>query len=49
MAIEEVHPRIYKIPSPGAPIAQWLVVGDERLLLIDSASTERSATTSRRR
>ena len=38
MAIEEVHPRIYKIPSVLGPrrFAQWLVVGDERLLLIDS-------------
>jgi glyoxylase-like metal-dependent hydrolase (beta-lactamase superfamily II) len=38
MAIEEVHPRIYKIPSVLGPrrFAQWLVVGDERLLLVDS-------------
>jgi glyoxylase-like metal-dependent hydrolase (beta-lactamase superfamily II) len=38
MAIEEVQPRIYRIPSVLGPrrFAQWLVVGDERLLLIDS-------------
>jgi glyoxylase-like metal-dependent hydrolase (beta-lactamase superfamily II) len=38
MAIEEVHPRIYRIPSVLGPrrFAQWLVVGDERLLLVDS-------------
>jgi glyoxylase-like metal-dependent hydrolase (beta-lactamase superfamily II) len=38
MAIEHVQPRIYKIPSILGPrrFAQWLVVGDERMLLIDS-------------
>ncbi|HEY7603225.1 MAG TPA: MBL fold metallo-hydrolase [Gaiellaceae bacterium] len=38
MAIEEVHPRIYRIPSVLGQrrFAQWLVVGDERLLLVDS-------------
>ena len=38
MSIEEVQPRIYKIPSILGPrrFAQWLVVGDERLLLVDS-------------
>ena len=38
MTIEEVQPRIYKIPSILGPrrFAQWLVVGDERLLLVDS-------------
>ena len=38
MAIEEVQPRIYKIPSVLGPrrFAQWLVVGDERVLLVDS-------------
>lgn len=38
MAIEEVQPRIYRIPSVLGPrrFAQWLVVGDERLLLVDS-------------
>ncbi|HKP18284.1 MAG TPA: MBL fold metallo-hydrolase [Gaiellaceae bacterium] len=38
MAIEEVRPRIYKIPSILGPrrFAQWLVVGDDRLLLVDS-------------
>ena len=38
MAIEQVQPRIYKIPSVLGPrrFAQWLVVGDERLLLVDS-------------
>jgi glyoxylase-like metal-dependent hydrolase (beta-lactamase superfamily II) len=36
--IEEVQPRIYRIPSVLGPrrFAQWLVVGDERLLLVDS-------------
>ena len=38
MSIEEVQPRIYRIPSVLGPrrFAQWLVVGDERLLLVDS-------------
>jgi glyoxylase-like metal-dependent hydrolase (beta-lactamase superfamily II) len=38
MSIEEVQPRIYKIPSILGlrRFAQWLVVGDERLLLVDS-------------
>ena len=38
MSIEEVQPRIYRIPSILGPrrFAQWLVVGDERLLLVDS-------------
>lgn len=38
MSIEEVHPRIYRIPSVLGQrrFAQWLVVGDERLLLVDS-------------
>jgi glyoxylase-like metal-dependent hydrolase (beta-lactamase superfamily II) len=38
MAIEHVQPRIYKIPSilGQRRFAQWLVVGDERLLLVDS-------------
>jgi glyoxylase-like metal-dependent hydrolase (beta-lactamase superfamily II) len=36
--IEEVQPRIYRIPSVLGPrrFAQWLVVGDDRLLLVDS-------------
>src|SRR5436309_58469 len=36
--IEEVQPRIYRIPSVLGPrrFAQWLVAGDERLLLVDS-------------
>jgi glyoxylase-like metal-dependent hydrolase (beta-lactamase superfamily II) len=36
--IEEVQPRIYRLPSVLGPrrFAQWLVVGDERLLLVDS-------------
>ena len=36
--IEEVQPRIYRIPSILGPrrFAQWLVVGDERMLLVDS-------------
>jgi glyoxylase-like metal-dependent hydrolase (beta-lactamase superfamily II) len=36
--IEEVQPRIYRIPSVLGVrrFAQWLVVGDERLLLFDS-------------
>jgi glyoxylase-like metal-dependent hydrolase (beta-lactamase superfamily II) len=38
MAIEQVQPRIFKVPSILGPrrFAQWLVVGDERLLLVDS-------------
>jgi glyoxylase-like metal-dependent hydrolase (beta-lactamase superfamily II) len=38
MAIEEVQPRIYRIPSVLGlrRFAQWLVIGDERLLLVDS-------------
>ncbi len=38
MSIDEVQPRIYRIPSILGPrrFAQWLVVGDERLLLVDS-------------
>jgi glyoxylase-like metal-dependent hydrolase (beta-lactamase superfamily II) len=38
MAIEQVQPRIYKVPSVLGPrrFTQWLVVGDERLLLVDS-------------
>ncbi len=38
MSIEEVQPRIYRIPSVlgSRRFAQWLVVGDERLLLVDS-------------
>jgi glyoxylase-like metal-dependent hydrolase (beta-lactamase superfamily II) len=38
MAIEHVQPRIYKIPSILGPrrFAQWLVVGDARMLLVDS-------------
>jgi glyoxylase-like metal-dependent hydrolase (beta-lactamase superfamily II) len=38
MSIEEVQPRIYRIASTlGARrFAQWLVVGDDRLLLVDS-------------
>jgi glyoxylase-like metal-dependent hydrolase (beta-lactamase superfamily II) len=38
MSIEEVQPRIYRIPSTLGPrrFAQWLVVGDDRLLLVDS-------------
>lgn len=38
MSIEEVQPRIYRIPSVlgRRRFAQWLVVGDERLLLVDS-------------
>jgi glyoxylase-like metal-dependent hydrolase (beta-lactamase superfamily II) len=38
MAIEQVQPRIFKIPSilGVRRFAQWLVVGDERLLLVDS-------------
>jgi glyoxylase-like metal-dependent hydrolase (beta-lactamase superfamily II) len=36
--LEEVQPRIYRISSVLGPrrFAQWLVVGDERLLLVDS-------------
>jgi glyoxylase-like metal-dependent hydrolase (beta-lactamase superfamily II) len=38
LSIEEVQPRIYRIPSilGRRRFAQWLVVGDERLLLVDS-------------
>jgi glyoxylase-like metal-dependent hydrolase (beta-lactamase superfamily II) len=38
VAIDEVQPRIYRIPSVLGPrrFAQWVVVGDERLLLVDS-------------
>ena len=38
MAVEEVQPGIFRIPSVLGQrrFAQWLVVGDERLLLIDS-------------
>lgn len=38
MALEEVQPRIYRIASVLGKrrFAQWLVVGDERLLLVDS-------------
>jgi glyoxylase-like metal-dependent hydrolase (beta-lactamase superfamily II) len=38
VAIEEVQPRIYRVPSVlgRRRFAQWLVVGDERLLLVDS-------------
>jgi glyoxylase-like metal-dependent hydrolase (beta-lactamase superfamily II) len=38
VSIEEVQPRIYRIPSILGlrRFAQWLVVGDERLLLVDS-------------
>jgi glyoxylase-like metal-dependent hydrolase (beta-lactamase superfamily II) len=38
MSIEEVQPRIYRIPSILGPrrFAQWLVAGDERLLLVDT-------------
>jgi glyoxylase-like metal-dependent hydrolase (beta-lactamase superfamily II) len=38
MAIEQVQPRIYRVPSVLGPrrFAQWLVLGDERILLIDS-------------
>jgi glyoxylase-like metal-dependent hydrolase (beta-lactamase superfamily II) len=38
LSVEEVQPRIYRIPSILGPrrFAQWLVVGDERLLLVDS-------------
>ena len=38
MSIEEVQPHIYRIPSilGRRRFAQWLVVGDERLLLVDS-------------
>jgi glyoxylase-like metal-dependent hydrolase (beta-lactamase superfamily II) len=38
MAIDEVQPRIYRIPSVLGVrrFAQWLVVGDERMLLVDS-------------
>jgi glyoxylase-like metal-dependent hydrolase (beta-lactamase superfamily II) len=36
--VDEVRPRIYRIPSVLGPrrFAQWLVVGDERVLLVDS-------------
>jgi glyoxylase-like metal-dependent hydrolase (beta-lactamase superfamily II) len=38
VSIEEVQPHIYRIPSVlgRRRFAQWLIVGDERLLLIDS-------------
>jgi glyoxylase-like metal-dependent hydrolase (beta-lactamase superfamily II) len=38
VSIEEVQPRIYRIPSVlgRRRFAQWLVVGDEKLLLVDS-------------
>jgi glyoxylase-like metal-dependent hydrolase (beta-lactamase superfamily II) len=38
VSIEEVQPRIYRVPSVlgRRRFAQWLVVGDERLLLVDS-------------
>jgi glyoxylase-like metal-dependent hydrolase (beta-lactamase superfamily II) len=38
VSIEEVQPRIFRIPSilGRRRFAQWLVVGDERLLLVDS-------------
>jgi glyoxylase-like metal-dependent hydrolase (beta-lactamase superfamily II) len=38
MSIDEVQPRIYRIPSILGPrrFAQWLVAGDDRLLLVDS-------------
>lgn len=38
MSIDEVQPRIFRIPSVLGlrRFAQWLVVGDERLLLVDS-------------
>jgi glyoxylase-like metal-dependent hydrolase (beta-lactamase superfamily II) len=38
VSIEEVQPRIYRIPSVlgRRRFAQWLVAGDERLLLVDS-------------
>lgn len=38
MALEQVADRIYKIPSILGPrrFAQWLVLGDERRLLVDS-------------
>jgi glyoxylase-like metal-dependent hydrolase (beta-lactamase superfamily II) len=38
MSIDEVQPRIYRIPSILGPrrFAQWLVTGDERVLLVDS-------------
>ncbi len=38
MVIDEVQPRIYRIPSVLGQrrFAQWLVAGDDRLLLIDS-------------
>jgi glyoxylase-like metal-dependent hydrolase (beta-lactamase superfamily II) len=38
VGIDEVQPRIYRIPSilGRRRFAQWLVVGDDRLLLIDS-------------
>jgi glyoxylase-like metal-dependent hydrolase (beta-lactamase superfamily II) len=38
MSIDEVQPRIFRIPSilGRRRFAQWLVVGDERLLLVDS-------------
>jgi glyoxylase-like metal-dependent hydrolase (beta-lactamase superfamily II) len=38
MGIAEVQPRIYRISSTLGPrrFAQWLVVGDDRMLLVDS-------------
>jgi len=38
VSIEEVQPNIYRIPSilGRRRFAQWLVAGDERLLLVDS-------------
>jgi glyoxylase-like metal-dependent hydrolase (beta-lactamase superfamily II) len=38
MSVEQVHPRIYRVSSVlgRRRFAQWLVVGDERLLLVDS-------------
>jgi len=38
VSIEEVQPRIYRIPSVlgRRRFAQWLIAGDERLLLVDS-------------
>jgi glyoxylase-like metal-dependent hydrolase (beta-lactamase superfamily II) len=38
VSIQEIQPRIYRIPSVLGPrrFAQWLVTGDDRLLLVDS-------------
>jgi glyoxylase-like metal-dependent hydrolase (beta-lactamase superfamily II) len=38
VTVEEVEPRVFRISSVLGPrrFAQWLVVGDERLLLVDS-------------